>query len=513
MVARRAVILDSRGTPYRASSPPAVAPPGPVRAYYDSSQWTEENARHWSNVDQLSAKFANSKEVRYRLRLRSRYECANNCYAAGIVDSLCTDCIGTGPRLQMETGDDERDEQIENAWIQWTKAVRLPMKLSTMRRCVAVDGESFCMLVSNPRLQAPVELDLRLIEADQISHPFLNPIDPHKVDGIEYDDWGNPTVYKVLKRHPGDFYQIGLVADDVDARRMIHWYRQDRPGELRGVPELTPALPLFAQLRRFTLAVIAAAETAADFAAVLESGLPPAVDQWSPTAAPASEPAAPGGGLRPFDQMPIERRLMTALPAGWKMAQFRPEQPASTYADFKKEIIKEIARCMCVPYCIAAGDSSDLNYSSGRLDHQGYHKKTWADRLTIEIQILDRIFAAWLDEMSLATDLIAGGPDRLEGWPHEWRWDGFGHVDPEKEANAQAMRLKTQMTTYAFEYAKDGKDWKKEFRQKAREYEFAAKLGLPLVMDPAPQVIQVPPEDPEEAREPYPEEEYPDPEE
>ena len=35
-----------------------------------------------------------------------------------------------------------------------------------------------------------------------------------------------------------------------------------------------PALPLFAQLRRFTLAVLSAAETAADFAGILYTDAP-----------------------------------------------------------------------------------------------------------------------------------------------------------------------------------------------------------------------------------------------
>ncbi len=55
---------------------------------------------------------------------------------------------------------------------------------------------------------------------------------------------------------------------------MIHYFRADRPGQSRGIPEITPALPLFAQLRRYTLAVLAAAETAADFAAVLYTDAP-----------------------------------------------------------------------------------------------------------------------------------------------------------------------------------------------------------------------------------------------
>ena len=47
--------------------------------------------------------------------------------------------------------------------------------------------------------------------------------------------------------------------DVIDANAVIHWFRADRPGQHRGVPEITPALPLFAQLRRYTLAVLGAA--------------------------------------------------------------------------------------------------------------------------------------------------------------------------------------------------------------------------------------------------------------
>jgi len=38
------------------------------------------------------------------------------------------------------------------------------------------------------------------------------------------------------------------------------------------MPDVTPVLRPFAQLRRFTLAVLAAAETAADFAGILYTG-------------------------------------------------------------------------------------------------------------------------------------------------------------------------------------------------------------------------------------------------
>ena len=42
----------------------------------------------------------------------------------------------------------------------------------------------------------------------------------------------------------------------------------------RGLPDILPALPLFAQLRRYTLAVIAAAESAANIAVLMKTNAP-----------------------------------------------------------------------------------------------------------------------------------------------------------------------------------------------------------------------------------------------
>jgi capsid protein len=77
----------------------------------------------------------------------------------------------------------------------------------------------------------------------------------------------NPVEYHVLKQHPGDVagsIPYGLDYDRIPADSVIHWFRADRPGQTRGIPDITPALPLFAQLRRFTLAVKEDSETGAN---------------------------------------------------------------------------------------------------------------------------------------------------------------------------------------------------------------------------------------------------------
>jgi len=353
-----------------------------VRGRFDSAATTEDNRRHWANADALSADAAANSEVRRTLRSRARYEVANNSYARGIVLTLANDTIGTGPRLQMLLEADAFNREIERAFDLWATEISLAEKLRTMRMARCQDGEAFAILVSNPGLVHAVKLDLRLVEADQVTSPTYALPDDSEVDGIRLDEYGNPSAYTVLRDHPGDttwrFFNDFVM---VPASHMIHLFRQERPGQHRGIPEITPALPLFAQLRRFTLAVLAAAEAAADFAGILY------------TDAPANGEAE---SVEPMDLIELERNMLLTMPGGWKMSQIEPMQPATTYAEFKKEILNEIARCLNMPFNVATGNSSGYNYASGRLDHQTYFKSIRVDQAFIADKVLDRILAAWL---------------------------------------------------------------------------------------------------------------------
>ena len=438
---------------------------GLLQGRYDAAATTDNNRRHWAHADGLSADAAASPDVRRVLRNRSRYEVANNSYARGIVSTLANDVIGTGPRLQMLTGDPDADRRIEHAFAQWARAIGLPAKLRTMRMARAESGEAFLLIARNPEQSSPVQLDIRLIEADQVATPDLTLNDPHIIDGIVFDQFGNPVEYHVLKQHPGDRRWLSnLKYDRIPADEIVHYFRADRPGQSRGIPDITPALPLFAQLRRFTLAVISAAETAADFAGVLY------------TDAPANGEAE---DVEPMDAIELEQRMLLTMPGGWKMSQIKAEQPSTTYSEFKREILNEIARCLNMPYNVAAGNSSGYNYASGRLDHQTYFKSIRIEQAHIERTVLDRIFEAWLDEAVLVEGLLPQSM-RMAGanHQHQWFWDGNEHVDPAKEANAQAMRLNSRTTSIAREYAKQGLDWEAELRQIAKERSLMRELGI-----------------------------------
>ena len=429
-----------------------------LRARFDAAQTTKDNAKHWGAAEFLSADAEADSTVRKILRTRARYEVQNNSYARGIVKTLAEDTVGTGPRLQMLLEDEETNRRIEHDFHLWAKKTHLPAKLRTIRMARCQDGEAFVMLARNPALKSNVTLDMQLIEADRVTDDELTS-DPNCVDGVTFDPFGNPVSYKVLKNHPGGTDSFNTETVTVRAENMIHVFRQDRPEQHRGIPEITAALPLFAHLRRFTLAVVSAAEAAADFAGILY------------TDAPANGEA---DAVEAMDTIQLERNMLLTMPGGWKMSQVDPKQPVTTYGEFKREILNEIARCLSMPFNVAAGNSSGYNYASGRLDHQTYYKAIKVDQSFMEAEVLDRVLEMWMREWALAT---ASDIDLCD-CRHVWFWDGQEHVDPSKEATAQQKRLESHTTNLAIEYAKQGRDWAVELRQIAKERELMKQLGI-----------------------------------
>lgn len=440
-----------------------------LRARFDSAETTDDNRKHWAMADGLSADMAASAGVRRILRNRSRYEVANNTYALSLANVLANDCIGTGPRLQMIGAADRKVGRfIERQWAEWCRAVGLAEKLRTMRRARCVDGEAFALLTNNPNLPCRVKLDVRLLEAEQVASSAAALPLPQSVDGIRFDAWGNASIYEVYPEHPGGRAYLTLNPQPVDAAQVLHLFVPERPGQRRGIPELTAALPLFAQLRRWTLSVLAAAETAADLAAIMHTQSGADVGEVEKSEA--------------FERVEFERRAMVSLPAGYDITQLKAEQPTSTYAEVKREILNEIARSVLVPYNVAAGNSSSYNYSSGRLDFQIYERSIYIDRSRVESQALDRIFAEWYREATLIEGYLPQSMRLVSSdWSHAWHWDGFAHIDPQAEAEAQALRLASKTTTLADEWAREGEDWEEKLelaaRIEQRQRELATQYG------------------------------------
>ncbi len=458
-----------------------------LRAHFAAAESAAKDADWWK-ADYLSADADANPDTRRVLRMRSRYEYQNNSYARGIIQYLANDTIGNGPRLRYASADDRLNSRIERDFTAWAETVRLGDKLRAVRIARARDGEAFVFLAQNPTLRTSVKLDLSLIDADRVagdmggSPSSATDIaadgNPVTVDGITYDRYGNPVSYRVLLEHPcgGTFAANGERYMIIPAANMIHVFRPDRPEQHRGVPELAAALPLFAKLRRYTNAVVASAEKAAEYGGILY------------TDHPKDDTCAP---IEPMDAVTLDINQLTTMPEGWKMDELYVKAPIATYADFKKEMLSEIGAAMGVPYAIVAGTSAGYTYASAKLDHQTYFRVLRNERGFVEDSVLNRLFTLWLREWSLANPDAGGSrsaatdeesaadlPPIISTWNASWLWPMFDNIDMMTAARVQSIALKNRTTTLATEYARQGKNWKTELAQFEKEQQFLREHNI-----------------------------------
>lgn len=441
---------------------------GQLRARYDSAQTTPENARHWANADLLSADAANNPAVRARIRSRARYEAyESNSFCSGLVRTKVAYTVGDGPRLQFTTKNRGFNTVVEKSFRRWARKIRLGKKLRQMAASKCVDGEGLGLLVNNSRLAHEVKLDIQVRETDELTTPDLFGTRPDEVDGLKLDELGNPLRYALLKHHPGgqSFATNPLAYDWIDAQYVLHWFHGDRPGVHRGMSELAPALPLFAQVRRFALAVLAAAETAADFAAVMYADNPTCeIDD----------------DVDPLDAIELEMRAMLTLPKGWKLGQIDAKQPTTTFEMFRDAMWNEAARCVLAPYNIAAGNSAKYNYASGRLDHQVWDLVIDIERDDLETIVLDKLFEMWLREFLSARSGIAPSDIDLSNYSWRWYWPPREHVDPAKNALAKQILWEMGIITDEDIWLEEGLHPTDQEDKLQRQLERRARLKLPL---------------------------------
>lgn len=424
-----------------------------IHARFDAAQDTDEYKNYWGNADSLDANAAASKGVRHKLVARSRYEVGNNAYVDGMVQTHANYTVGVGPSLRMQTKSKGFNAMVEAEWKRWSKAVKLRRKLWAMAHGKMSDGESFAVLKSNPSVKHAVKLDLSVIETEQCQTPYLNVGIEGYIDGIRFDEYGNPVWYDILPYHPGaEGYHAQWQADQVPARFVLHWFAMRRGGQLRGVPELRSSLNCGASSRRWREATLAAAETAADISVLLKTQMSP--DDGADLAAP-------------FSSIEFQKRMMTALPMGWDAGQMKAEHPNATYEAFHRAQVSEQGRPKNMPHNLAAGDSSDHNFASGKLDFTPYYMQVDVEREDGSDLVLDPLFEMWFEEASLRFGWVQI-PGQMPA--HTWDWPSHPVADEGAKADANKVRMQTGQATLSTIYSEDGLDFEDELPQMAIDY-------------------------------------------
>lgn len=405
------------------------------------------------------------------LRNRARDLRRNNPYASKAIQVISANVVGTGIQTQFRG---EGFEDLEAAWNAWaeTKAIDFDgindiYGLQTLiMEAVAESGEVLVRRRINSRNDFPVQY--QVLEADFLDTTKTEAAKNgnYIIQGIEFDSQGRRVAYYLYETHPGETSDLSskftLKSNRVAASEIKHVFRQDRPGQARGVSWLAPIIVRLKDLDDFEDAQLLRQKIAACFTAFVRD-LSADITDEDEECDPLSERVEPG--------------LIEMLPPG-KTVEFAKPPEVLGYNDYVASNLHAIAAGIGLTYEALTGDLSRVNFSSARLGwlEFGRNLKTWRNRVMI---------SAFLDPV--VSDFLVFAA--IKGF----RTDGVSYVhvapsremiDPTKEVPATIEAIKAGLTTLSDEIMAQGKDPDAVLEQYKKDMDKLDALGLKLESDP-----------------------------
>lgn len=443
------------------------------------------------------------------LTARSRDLGRNNGLMAGAIQTSRDSIIGSVLRLSANphyrllgwTREQARawgniNEAEFSSWADSTEcdAARSTNLLGLAHQMLAgalLNGDSLAIPLWTPRVGDRWNTRLMLVESDRLSTPPELMANSNVRSGIEFDRFGAPVAYHVLKTHPGD--TLGLFGatsglpkqwERIPAftpwgrRRVIHLHDKERTGQSRGKPLVSAVLRDFKMAGDFASNELQASLANSLVAAFLES------DLGQDGAAALFGDDARGAWNDSVKEARSIRKLKGAavipLPAGARMSSFTPGRPNVAFDAFMTNVEARIAAGMNMSREVLMKDFTKSNYSSARATLLEVWRYFLGRRRWLTDLLLRPAYELWLEEAVHAG--VVSAPDfyakRYAYTRARFIFGGRGWVDPVKEAQAAAMRIAAGISTLEQECAEQGLDYEEVMDQLAIEQAMRAERGL-----------------------------------
>jgi lambda family phage portal protein len=405
------------------------------------------------------------------LRNRSRDMVRNNSYAKTAIDVITTNTIGTGIRPSAKTDDIKLKTAIQKEWDLWADSKLCDFDgnfdfygiQELVMRAIAESGE--CLVVrkrTTDKINLP--LQLQVLESDYLySHKDYTEIEGkgRVVQGVEFDAKGKKIGYWLYPNHPGDQGLIDIVPIFLKASDVIHIFKIDRPGQVRGIPWGSSTLILLKDLADYQDAELMRQKTSACFAGFISDTTPP--DTFGKTE----------------DEKLLERiepGIIEYLPPG-KSITFANPTTSTGYSEYVKKVLQSIASGYGVTYESLTGDLSNVNFSSGRMGWLEFHRRISSWQYNLIIPVLCDTVWDWFIEAGNISGKVK------QQCNAEWTAPKREMIDPIKEINGINLAIRSGLTTWSEAIKGQGYDPNEVAKEMKADYALFDDNGLILDID------------------------------
>jgi lambda family phage portal protein len=305
----------------------------------------------------------------------------------------------------------------------------------------------------------PLPFQVQVLEGDYIdvSRDGVLPNGNEIREGIEFDVIGRRVNYWLFTDHPGANRRLRgtYTSRAVPASEIIHVYRQDRAGQMRGVTWFAPVAMALQDLGDGQDAHLMRQKIAACFAAFR---IAPEEERSGTDAAGLGESLIPG-------------RIQNLAPG--EDIKFSAPPGVDGYDEFTRAVLRSVAAGLGITYESLTGDLSNVNFSSGRMGRMEMDRNVSAWQWLMLIPQMMQPLAAWtLDAINAST------PAGAKGVEIEWTPPHRMLVDPSREIAALRDKVKAGFTSRQSVIRELGFDPEEVISEIKEDQDKAKKLGL-----------------------------------
>lgn len=437
------------------------------------------------------------------LRQRSRdLYCGGSTLATGAVKRLRTNAVGTGLHLKSTINEEilgisseearKLEETIEREFAHWANSTNCDIEridnfyqLQQLALLNALlSGDSFALMTTTKRTGSIYDLRIELVEADRVSTPDNETINPLYCEGVEKNANGEVVAYHISKFHPLSFQdreprewvRVKAFGEKTGRRNVIHVMNRERIGQVRGVPFLSPVIETIKQLGRYTEAEVLAAVINGLFTVFIEK-------ESASDDVPFGEAVPEDMQVDSEDEGSIELApgAVIDLGEGEKANMVNPGRPNPNFDPFVMAVIKQIGAALEIPYELLIMAFSN-NYSASRAAILEFFKVIKMYRAWFVTDFCQPIYEEWLCEAVAKGRINAPGffndPIIKDAYcSAEWNGPSAGQLDPKKEVEAAELRVQGGFSTRERETTElTGTDFYKNIKQRKREEELLKEV-------------------------------------
>lgn len=385
------------------------------------------------------------------LRDRCRDLVRNNPWAERGIRANVSNTVGTGIMAQFIAGEAAQSQRIEAAWRAWaeTKACDVEGRhdfyglQALAMRSIVESGEVLVRRVNRKASNGTVPLKIQVLEPDYLdaSKDSIMNGDNRIIQGVEISPRDEVVAYWLFPEHPGSYSvsSKGFASQRVAASEVLHIFRSDRPGQIRGVPWLAPAILRLRDLDEFEDALLVRQKIAACFVAYIRDI----------EAGGTGDLVADEKEKRELEK--FEPGMVEMLPPG-KDISFANPPPSDGASDHVRSVLRSVAAALGQTYEALTGDLTQVNYSSARIGRLEYYGSISQWQWFMLIPGVCDPVARWFLQ---AVDLVEGVPD---GVSVAWTTPRREMIDPTKETEALKNQLRNGLLSWREAIRQTGQD-------------------------------------------------------